>query len=122
MSRRTAATARATTLSTSHHRLLLAFAAALALIAAIPSLAHAAPLPAKAAPAKSIIARHAYAQATPTEFSSAARRHYHQRYVVRGSVRNAYGAYVGGPVYASPSYSYGGYGYGYGDNSRNQTW
>jgi hypothetical protein len=127
MSRRTAATARAAALSPSHHRLLLAFAAALALIAAIPSLAHAATAPAKATPStsKSIVTRHAYAQAMPTEFSSAARRHPHQRYAVRDrdSVRNAYGAYVGGPAIVSPSYGYGGgYGYGYGDNSRNQTW
>jgi len=120
MSRRTAATARAATLPTSHHRLLLALAAALALIAAIPSLAHAAPAPAKAAPAKSVVVKHAYAQSMPTDFSSAARRH-HQHYVVRNSVRNAYGAFVGGPVFAAPSYS-SGFGYGYGDNSRNQTW
>ncbi|MGO4716559.1 hypothetical protein [Bradyrhizobium sp. 2TAF24] len=126
MSRRTAATARAATLSTSHHRLLLAFAAALALIAAIPSFAHAAPASTasgRAAPAKSVITRHAYAQATATEFSSAARRHHHQRYVVRerDSFRGAYG-YVPAPVVTAPSYGYGGYGYGYGDNSRNQTW
>lgn len=121
MPRKPAATARAAALPTTHHRLLLALAAALALLAAIPTLGHAAPAPAKAVPAKSTIVKHGYAQATPTEFSSAARRHHHQRYVVRerDNFRGAYG-YVPAPVVVAPSY--GGYGYGYGDNSRNQTW
>ena len=48
MSRKPAATARAAALPTTHHRLLLAFAAALALLAAIPTLGHAAPAPARA--------------------------------------------------------------------------
>lgn len=123
MSRKPAATARAAALPTTHHRLLLAFAAALALLAAIPTLGHAAPAPARATPAKSVIVKHGYAQSMPTEFSSAARRHHQQRYVVRerGNFRGAYG-YVPAPVVTAPSYGYGGYGYGYGDNSRNQTW
>lgn len=49
---------------------------------------------------------------------SAARRHHQAQ---RKSVRNAYGAYVGGAA-TTPTQSWSNYGNGIGDNSRNQTW
>lgn len=50
---------------------------------------------------------------------SAARRHHQVQ--PRRSVRDAYGAYVGGPA-AAPAQTWNSYGNGVGDNSRNQTW
>jgi hypothetical protein len=85
-------------------------AGALALFA---TFAVAATEPASAAPAKT-----ASVSASATDLSSA-RRHHHQ--AQRKSVRNAYGAYVGGAS-AGPSQTWSNYGYGSGDNARNQTW
>lgn len=51
-------------------------------------------------------------------YVSAARRHHNMQ---RSTVRDAYGAYLGGAA-AGPTQTWDGYGYGVGDNSRNQTW
>lgn len=84
-------------------------ASALALFA---TLALTAAEPASAASAKASVIH------SSTTDVSAARRH-HQ--VQRRSVRNAYGAYVGGAA-AAPVQTWNNYGNGSGDNSRNQTW
>ncbi len=84
-------------------------AGALALFA---TFAVAATEPALAAPAKT-----AAVSASATDLSAARRHHQAQR----KSVRNAYGAYVGGAS-AAPAQTWNSYGNGVGDNSRNQTW
>lgn len=50
----------------------------------------------------------------------AARRHHQAQ--PRRSVRDSYGAYVGGGGGAAPTQTWNNYGYGNGDNTRNQTW
>jgi len=84
-------------------------ASALALFA---TLAITATAPALAAPAKV-----AGMTSASTDLSAARRHHQAQR----KTVRNAYGAYVGGAP-AAPSQTWNNYGNGSGDNSRNQTW
>ena len=85
-------------------------ASALALFA---TFAVAATEPALAAPARPEIAK-----SSATDVSAARRHHQVQP---RRSVRNAYGAYVGGAS-AAPAQTWSNYGNGVGDNSRNQTW
>jgi hypothetical protein len=89
-------------------------AGALALFA---TFALAAAEPASAASAKPEIAKSQIVKSSITDVSAARR----DRHVQRRSVRNAYGAYVGGSS-AAPAQTWNNYGNGVGDNSRNQTW
>lgn len=84
-------------------------ASALALFATV---AITATEPASAAPAK------VTATTSASTDLSAARRHHQAQ---RKTVRNAYGAYVGGAS-AAPTQTWNNYGNGVGDNSRGQTW